>query len=101
MGGKENYIVYNLVCIFIIIIIIIISSSNISISFVALLNCLYLNPHILPFVRFPSLSCWGGRGGVSKWLSSAELPADRLNHNSDMAVGECAHEDVVTKGLSK
>jgi len=88
--------VYSLLCLFCIIIIV-----SIGISFVALLNCLYLNPHILPFVRFPSLSCWGGRGGVSKWLSSAELPADRLNHNSDMAVGECAHEDVVTKGLSK
>ena len=44
LSGEKNSIVYSLVFIFIIIIIIIISSSNISISFVALLNCLYLNP---------------------------------------------------------
>ena len=50
-----------MVCIFIIIIIIIAISSisiNIisSISFVVLLNCLYLNPHALPFVHFSSPS---------------------------------------------
>jgi len=60
-GGKKNCIVYSLVCIFIIIIIIIaISSRSISIissiSFVVLLNCLYLNPHALPFVHFSSPS---------------------------------------------
>jgi len=40
LGGDKNSIVYRMFCIFIIIIITII----ISISFVALLNCLYVNP---------------------------------------------------------
>jgi len=40
----DNCIVYSLLCIFTIINIIIIISSSSSISFVALLNCLYLNP---------------------------------------------------------
>jgi len=56
-GGKKNLIVYSLVCIFIIIIIAISSRSiNIisSISFVVLLNCLYLNPHALSFIHFSS-----------------------------------------------
>jgi len=79
-GGKKNCIVYRLVCIFIIIIIIIaISSRSISIvssiSFVILLNCLYLNPQALPFVHFSSPSHWGvngaGVGAVSEQLSSA------------------------------
>ena len=38
-GGEKNCIAYSLFCIFVIIII-----NNISISFVVLLNCLYLNP---------------------------------------------------------
>ena len=40
LGGVKNCIVYSLFCIFITIII----SSSINISFVVLLNCLYLNP---------------------------------------------------------
>jgi len=47
------------------------SGSSISISFVVLLNYLYLNPGILPFVHFSSPLCCGGREGVSKRLSSA------------------------------
>ena len=60
-SGEKNCSVYRLFCIFIIIvvIIIVISSSNISISFVALLNCLYLNPQVLPFVHFSSPSLCG------------------------------------------
>jgi len=56
-----------------IIIIVIISSiyNSISISFVAFLNCLYLNPGVLPFGHFSSPSHWEGRGGVSNWLLSA------------------------------
>jgi len=61
LGGEK--IVFSSFCIFIIIIIIIIViitiSSSISISFVILLNCLYLNPRVLPFVRFPSPSRLG------------------------------------------
>ena len=56
---------YNLFCIFIIIITII----STVISFIALLNCLYINPGASPFLSFSSLSCWGKRGGTSKWLS--------------------------------
>jgi len=36
------------------------SNSNI-ISFVVLLNCLYLKPWVSPFVHFSSPSRWGGR----------------------------------------
>jgi len=54
VGGEKNFIVYSLFCIFIIIIIII--TIIIGISFVALLNCLYLNPRVLPFVHFSSPS---------------------------------------------
>jgi len=59
----------------IIVITIIISTSSISISiyFVVLLNCLYLNLRVFPFIHF---SCWGGTGGVSERLSgpSCRLP---------------------------
>jgi len=45
LGGEKSCSVYSLFCIFTIIIVIIITIiSNISISFVALLNRLYLNP---------------------------------------------------------
>jgi len=74
-GGEKNYIVYSLLCIIFIIIVIIITIysiiSSISISFVALLNCLF------PTHKFPLLSISythptaGGRGGVSERLSSA------------------------------
>jgi len=32
-------------------------------------------------IHFSSTCCWGGRGGVSDQLSSAELTAAGLNHN--------------------
>ena len=67
-GGEKNCIVYRLFCIIIISIIIILSSS---IYFVVLLNCLYLNLQVSPFVHFSSLFHWGGRGGVSERLSGA------------------------------
>ena len=69
-GGKKNCIVYTLFCIFIIII-------NISISFVALLNCLFLNPRVSPVVCFPSPFRWGGRGEGDEWLPGprSRLPA--------------------------
>jgi len=56
--------------IFIIIIIHIISS----ISFVAFLDCHYLNPRISPAVHFSSPSRCRGRGEVSERLSSTQLP---------------------------
>jgi len=57
-GGKKKSVVYSLFCIFIIII-----SVSVSIYFVALLNCLNLNPRVSPFVHFSSPPCWGkGRG---------------------------------------
>ena len=49
LGGEKNSIAYSLFCMFIIIIIGIIS---ISISFVVLLKCLYLNPWVSPFAHF-------------------------------------------------
>jgi len=52
--------VYILFCIFVIIIIIIIIKST-SIYFLVLLNCLYLNPRVLPFVHFSFSSHWGGK----------------------------------------
>jgi len=55
-GGGKNYIVYSLLAIFI-------NSSSISIYFVVLLNCLYLNPEVSPFVHFSSPSHCGGRRG--------------------------------------
>jgi len=57
-GGQKNCIVYSLFCIVVIIIVIIITISSIisTISFVALLNCLYLNPRVSPFVCFSSPS---------------------------------------------
>jgi len=64
-GGGKNCVVYSLFCMFIFVIIIIIIviigfAVNVGISFVALLNCLCLNPQISPFVHFSSLSCCGG-----------------------------------------
>ena len=50
-----------------------------SISFVVLLNCLYLNPRVLSFVH--SLPSPTGGKGMGK-LSGAELLAARLNHNN-------------------
>jgi len=53
-GGEKNCVVYSLFCIFIIFIVIIITI--ISISFVDVLNCLYLNSRVFPFVHFSSPS---------------------------------------------
>jgi len=73
--GGNNCIVYSLFCIFIIILVIIITIisiiSTISISFVVLLNHLYLNPRVLPFVHCSSPSHCRERGGVSERLSRA------------------------------
>jgi len=44
---------------------------GVSISFVALLNCLCLNPQVSPFVHFTSPSHWGRLGGVTEQLSNA------------------------------
>jgi len=71
LGGGKNCIVYSLFCIYIIIIVVTIIIIISSISFVVLLNCLYLNPPVSPFVHCYSLSHWRGRGGVSEWLSGA------------------------------
>ena len=61
IGWWEDCIVYSLFCIFIVI------SSRI--SFVALLNCLYLNPWVFPFVHFSCPSHWGeGEGWASGCL---------------------------------
>jgi len=60
LGGEKYYIVCSSFCIFIITIITIISSS---ISFVVLLNCLYLNPGVLPFVYSPLHPAWGEEEG--------------------------------------
>ena len=49
-------------------------SISMSISFLVFLNCLCLNSRVPPFVHISSPSVWGGRGGVSEWLSSARLP---------------------------
>ena len=75
LGGEKNCIVYSLFCI---IIIIISSRSSISssISFVILLNHLYLNPWVLPFVHSPPHST---RGEGEGWASgcpglSCQLP---------------------------
>jgi len=65
LGGEKNCILYSLLCIIIIIITIV------SISFVTLLNCHYLNPRLFPFIHFSSATCWGGKGGVSEQLFSA------------------------------
>ena len=75
-AGEKNCIVYSLVFIFIVIIISnscissITMSMSISISFVALLNCLYLNPWFSSVVHFSSPSCWGwgGEGWASGCL---------------------------------
>jgi len=63
-GDEKNCIVYSLFCTCIMIIIII--NISISVSFFALLNCLYLNPWVSPFVHFSSARCWGEREG---WAS--------------------------------
>ena len=87
LGGEKNCIIYRLVCIFsiIIIIITIISTiSSISISFVALLNCLYISPRVIPFVHFPSPSRWGGMGRKGRGRRVAvgsELLVAELNHD--------------------
>ena len=60
---RKNCIVCNLFCMFVITIFIII-------SFVVLLNCLYLNPWVLPFVHSPPHPT-GGKGRVCKWMSGA------------------------------
>jgi len=71
-GSEKNCIVYCLFCIFII---------SISISFIALLNCLDPNPRVSPFVHFSSPSQQGRQEGVSERLSGAKLPAAGLNHD--------------------
>ena len=58
-GGEKNCVVYSLFCIFIIIS----SSSSSSISFVALLNCLYLNSQVSPFIHSPAHPAGGEREG--------------------------------------
>jgi len=85
LSGEKKCIAYSLFCIFIIIIVIIITIISISIYYVVSLNCLYLIPQISPFVHFSSPSFWGGKGGVSKWLSGAELSAAGLNYDIDKA----------------
>ena len=64
--------VYVLFCTFFSIIVTIITIISVitSISFV-LLNCVYLNPCVSPFIHFSSPSHWRGRGGVSERLSGA------------------------------
>jgi len=63
---RKKSIVYFLLCRFINIIINIFISSDIniciSINSFALLNCLYFNPCVLPFVYFSSPFCWGSGG---------------------------------------
>ena len=79
--SSKNSIVYSLFCIFIVMIIIIsIISSGISISiyFVVLLNCLYLNPWVLLFVHFLSPSHCGGKGRGERatvwcWVASCQV----------------------------
>jgi len=62
-GVREIYCIW-VFCIFINLIIIISSSSiNISISFVALLNCLYLNPQVFAVIHFSAPSRCGERRG--------------------------------------
>jgi len=76
LGDEKKCTAYSLFCIFIVSIIIVIIrlvnvSSSISISFVAIINCLYLNPGVSSFVHFSSSSYRGGRGGVRAWLFGA------------------------------
>ena len=73
IGWWENCVLYSLFCIFIIISSS--SSSNSSVSFVVLLNCLYLNPWILLFVDFSSPSCWGEG---EEWASVCLVPSCQL-----------------------
>jgi len=62
LSGEKNCVVYSLFCIFVIIIVIIITIiSSVSIYFSVVLNCVYLNPWVFPFLHFSSLSCWGGK----------------------------------------
>ena len=75
----------------------IIITINISISFIVLLNCLYVNPRLSTFVHFSPPSLWGGKGGVSEWLSVAELPAPGLNYDSDKCHNRsCPSEPYIT-----
>jgi len=68
LEGEKNCIIYSSFCIFIITIII---SISVSISFLALLKCPYVNPWVFPLVHFCSPSCWRGKGGVNEQLSGA------------------------------
>jgi len=73
-SDEKNYTAHSLFSIIIIIIttIIVISSGiSISMSIVALLNCLYLDSQVLPFGHFSSSSQWGRGGMVSEQLSVA------------------------------
>jgi len=79
-GGEENCILYHLFFTFIIIIIIIIITP----SFVVLLNCLYFNPQVLPFVH-SSAHPTKGVGGLSEQLSGVYLPSARLNHDTEIS----------------
>lgn len=71
----SNCIAYHLCCTCIYIIFI---NNIFSLSFSVLLNCLYLNPQVLPFSN-SLLSPF--RGGVSKRLYGAELPSG-LSHSN-------------------
>ena len=71
----ENWVIYSLFCVFIAISII---SST---SFVALLNCLYLNTWVSPFVLFFSPTCWGEGEG---WANSCGVLAARTNHDKGL-----------------
>jgi len=68
LSGGEKIIFY-IVC-FCIFIIIIISNSIISIYFIPILNCLYLNLWVSLFVHFSSASCWREGEG---WESGCQL----------------------------
>ena len=85
MGGEKNCIAYCLFCILIITIIIVIISSSISstisICFVVLLNCVYLNPWVSPLSISPPHPAVGeGRGeqvAIGSWLLAPELDHDK------------------------
>jgi len=83
-GGEKIYIVYSLFCTVIIFIITVTTSSSIisSISFIVVLNFLYLNPWVFPFVHFFSPPCSGWRRQVSEWISRAELLGAGLSHHN-------------------
>ena len=67
--SKKNCIVCSLFCLIFIII-----------SFVVLLNCLYLNPRVLLF-PIPLPIPLGGR---EEWTSSCMVPGASLNHDSEI-----------------